>query len=232
MTLPQRQPQTVSAVSWEQFKRSFVWQQGEHVSNVGPTNSGKTTITFELLSRRSHVLFLATKPQDPTLSRYFKAHNYQRIKEWPPSPKATKVALWPPFVDSNSYKTQRAAFHTAINKAFGEGGWCIVIDEAYYLTDDLGLSTEMNMLWSQGRSAGISVVASTQRPRGVPRNMFVQPTHLFSFWFDDEQDIDRIAEIGSSKQQIIQQYVPLLPEHHFLYLRKQSTVSYISQVKR
>lgn len=210
-------------VEWAEFHRYFQrsWHQGEHVSYIGPTGSGKTTLALAILPIRRYVLALATKPKDATMDRLHRADRWPIIKDWPPrrlAPSATRVILWPPFRSPADVANQQVVMHRAITEAFTAGGWTIFADELFYLCKYLGLQRTLEMVWTQGRSVGITLVGGTQRPAHVPLLAYDQATHLF-FWRDnDETNLRRISGLGGLNSQAIRRTVAALPKHHALYL--------------
>lgn len=212
------------SVPWDEFHRYFraSWAQGEHVSYIGPTGSGKTTLALAILPIRSWVLALATKPKDKTMDRLHNAERWPITQEWPPKSRAarsaSRVILWPPFRRPEDVRVQQYVMHKAIVEAFTSGGWTIFADELFYLCKYLGLQRTLEMVWTQGRSVGITLVGGTQRPAHVPLLAYDQATHLF-FWRDnDETNLRRIAGLGGLNSAAIRRTVAALPKHHALYL--------------
>jgi hypothetical protein len=113
---------------------------------------------------------------------------------------------------------QRRVFTDAIEKVFAEGHWDIIIDEGYYFDEVLKMGALLRLLYTQVRSAGISLLLGTQRPAWVPVEVYDQSTHLF-FWRDnDKRNLDRLREISVIHQEAIRQIVPNLEMHQVLYL--------------
>jgi hypothetical protein len=222
---------------WNSFLRQFVWKQGEHVAVIAPTGWGKSTIAFEIIKKRKYVVILGTKPRDKTLSDYIKTNDYEDTQKWPPGDFTNKIALWPRFKTIDSFDTQRSVFKSAINGygkiqgLFQQGGWTIVIDEVMYFREELQLDKEMRMLWTQGRSNDLSVVASAQRPRDIPLLMLNQSTHLFLGRFSDVYEIRRISEIGGEAGEQIKQYLPRLKEYEYFYVNTRTGKTAITKAK-
>lgn len=210
-------------VPWDEFLgRRFKWRQGEHVSLIGPTNSGKTTLAIEILPRRRYVVVVGTKPRDATLSK-LQGRGYEIIREWPEHVATDirpKLILWPPFRRPGDAKRQQREINRAIQEIFAQGSWTVVIDEAFYLSQTLRLRPILEMLWTQGRSIGISVVAGTQRPAHVPLHMYDQATHLFLWRDNDRRNLDRLSEIssGAIDRDSLRELVGSLPKHSTLYV--------------
>src|SRR3954452_15677764 len=60
----------VPFVPWDEFIDDyFIWRQGEHVTLIGPTGSGKTTLTNAILDKRAYILFFSTKQRDDTQAK-------------------------------------------------------------------------------------------------------------------------------------------------------------------
>lgn len=214
----------VHDLAWRQFYPGFAnsWHQGEHVSLIGPTGQGKTTLALELLPIRKHVVALGTKPKDPTLSKLLKNHNYTRIESWNDRKLQERLLLWPRMGHEKDIAKQRREFYTALNAIYREGYWCVYIDEARYLAEMLKLQTMLKLLWTQGRSNKLSIVAGAQRPAFVPPEIFDQSTHLF-FWGDnDEINLKRIGGIGYLNSKMIRELVADLDRYQVLYVNSRT----------
>lgn len=190
---------------------------------VGPTKRGKSTLALELISETFptpwRVVFI-TKARDPTLER-LEAEGYARLPEFIVSDAAVypRVALAPPLrKGARSKSEQREAFRAALEKIFIQGGWLVYLDELLYIADYLGLTDEVELLWQQGRSLGVTVVSSVQRPRGVPLMAYDQAAHLFFFHNPDKQIIKRIDELVTGlDSNLVQEAIISLDFHEVLY---------------
>lgn len=215
---------------WQSFLADvFDWKQGEHVSAVGPTGSGKTTILEAILPFRQWVVVVGTKPKDDNLSRLQK-QGYRRIKEWPPPALCQRVLLWPTFRGRRDLPTQRAVIQAALSDVFARGGWTVNADELAYLCEMLRLELDLKLIWQQGRSSGVTLVGATQRPAFVPLEMYSAATHVFFFRTNDKRDLDRIGGIGSTDPQLIRYYVANLAEHDALYLNTRTGFLCVTRV--
>jgi hypothetical protein len=217
----------VRSIEWRRFLRSLRWQQGDDVTILGPKGSGKTTLELELIKKRACVVLFLTKPRDRVLSAYIKENEYTIYRRWEAHTIEDKIALWPPFDDESSFYKQHIIFREAINGRgrkepgiFKQGGWTIVIDEVLYFTEELKLEPSLRMLWTQGRSNDLTLVAGSQRPRDIPQLMLSQPVHFFLFNVGDDYEVERIAKIITRVSKEIRYIVPRLAKHEFLYVNK------------
>jgi DNA helicase HerA-like ATPase len=211
-------------LSYPEWDEQFVWRQGEHMTAAGQTGSGKTTFMRRLLRRRRYVVVMATKSADSSLYPPLEAEGFKVVTRWDPDPvESPRIIFKPPLRGGVEGKdAQREAFRAALLDVFEtgseEGGWCVYCDEVRYLTEFLNLKTEMELLWLQGRSLGISVVAATQRPVSIPILAF-EAQHLFVWRFSHKPDIDTISHFTGTLSPVVRQTVPRLPKHEVLHVQ-------------
>lgn len=207
----------VDFVPWEYMPSVMEWQQGEHITIIGPTGQGKTTLARQLLPLRTWKLILATKPHDATLERRIKEEGWRRIEEWPPHSSWRNVILWPDVRGGNTAK-QREAINEALKSVYDSGGWTVLIDELWHVTNVLKLERMVQLLLMQGRSLNVSVVVGAQRPAHVPLVVYDQATHLFLFGDKDEANVRRMGGLGYFSRKEIMQEISTLRRHEALYL--------------
>lgn len=208
---------------WSEFLDSFTWNQGEHVTCVGPTGMGKSTLTNAILPRRKYVCVAATKKKDSTIDKLRKEGFKVTDSLGAVHPDVTpRVIFKPKFPSSNARALRVAhaeAFDNLMTHIFESGGWTLVADEVRYLTEFLRLKETFELLLLQGRSLGITVVSSTQRPKHVPLTIYDQASHLFLWRDNDEENLKRIGGLGGElPAKDIKRMVASLPRHHVLYL--------------
>lgn len=173
-----------------------MWNQGEHVSLIGPTGTGKTTLALAILPRREYRCVIVTKPADETVADL---DGYTLLPAWKPNLKKSHAyMLWPNISTMQRQRAQALLIKQALESMYAEGAWCVFADEVSYLARDLHLQRQLKMLWLQGRSIGISMVAATQRPAWVPLEMYSQATHLFLWKDNDARNVRRLVEIGGT----------------------------------
>jgi hypothetical protein len=97
----------------------------------------------------------------------------------------------------------------------------LVVDETFALTDtrppSLDLAPMLKKYWRKARYKGLSVIALTQAPLGVPSEFYHQPTHLYLGRILDKRQQERLREIGGNSK-VIEQTVAELDDYEFLFL--------------
>lgn len=206
-------------VPWDEFLKTLDWKQGEHMTLVGPTGCGKTTLARAVLPRRKYVTIAVTKKKDPSLDK-FKGEGYVERKEFYDTGEVhPRILLKPTMKRLEDRYRQAEVFHAWLESIYRSGGWTAYLDELRYITRTLGLQPVMETLYLQGRALKVTVVGATQRPAWVPREAFSEPTHFFLWRVTDKQDTKRLSEISGrvNVQQLVKE-VGSLGFHDTLYV--------------
>jgi ATP:corrinoid adenosyltransferase len=218
-------------VGWDDFQTYVLdWKQDQHVGMIGPTDSGKSTLTYAILPRRKYTTFFGTKIHDKTLDQFAKSGEYERLTDWPPrvgmhpwkrdatADEMPRRLLWPKAQSLDDVKKMTPVFRRAVNDIYAQGGWCVVWDEFWMQTKILDMDEESRILLQQARSNNISFVMGAQRPSRIPLEMFDQTTHLF-FWRDnDERNLKTMGGIGWLSAGPIRSFVANLDPYQVLYI--------------
>lgn len=213
---------------WDAFLREYPLRlyplkEAQHITLIGRQGSGKTTLAVKgILPLFKYVAVMATKAQDSSLYGPLRRLGYKTSDHPGLDYRKTPKVIFKPALASptkEAIANQREAFRSVLAVIFNEGNWVVYADEIRYLADNLGLSTELETLWLQGRSLKVTMIAATQNPVGIPREAFDQANHLFIWRQTEKQRVDRISEMVGSESDLIRALVPSLPPHEALYIR-------------
>ncbi len=191
------------------------WKQGEHVTIIGPTGQGKTTLALDLMGMRGYPLIIATKPRDTTMER-MRRQGWHTIRKWPPT--RNRTILWPKLTRTTDKPEQARAIREALDNVFVTGGYAVLIDELSYVIDGLKCREQVTQIWQQGRALGISLVTCILRPSHVPLLAYDQATHIIMFRDNDETNLKRMGGLGHWSRAEIIGAVSTLNRHEFLML--------------
>lgn len=207
---------------WDRFRQIVRLRQGEHITIIGTTGSGKTVLARELLKPRSFVAVLGTKNTDSELYGPFEALGYEITDEFDAMPdrEESRIIFRPKIrtPDRKGRDAQSEAFEEMLFEVWAAGSWTVYADEIVTLTKRLNLSVTFEEFWTAGRSEHITVVASTQEPVSIPLLAFTAATHIFLFRNNDRRRIDRMADFSGADRTLVRDLIPLLPRHEFLYI--------------
>lgn len=187
--------------------------EGRNFTLIGAKGSGKTHLSLAVAEFFPYIIVLATKRVDPLVSSlvkdgYHVTGDLEQI-QWAdsdqakrPIPVTRRIVFWPRSPEkatpAQRIEHQSAAMSRALDWADKTGGWAVVIDETIWMQEQLRLQKEMDSLWHQGRTAGLSVIANAQRPARMPRLAFSQADYLFIGKFADRRDIETLRDISSN----------------------------------
>lgn len=231
------EPETLSRAEFlDVFAANY--EPGEHVTIIGPTNSGKTTLVFQMLDKVATpelpAVILVMKPKDATVTTAIKQLGFYRTDKWPPATRRE----WRPWKDNFSRKIRgwvfwprqslsdirrddnmlAYQFGKAMTECYRTGNRIVFIDEAHGVQRDLKLAPEMDAILMRGRSLGCGGWFATQRPRHVTLNMYSMAEHLLLFRTPDERDLKVYTEIGGISQRIIAEAVTDLERFECVYI--------------
>lgn len=170
---------------------------------------------------RLDTVVAATKVKDASLYGPLKRAGYWTTADPELDPDEHNKVIFKPDLSaptSEGRASQQTAFRELLIGIFAQGGWCFYADEVRYLSDYLKLDTELETLWLQGRSLGVTMVVATQRPVSIPLVAFDQAIHLFLWRNSDRQSVQRMAEFTGEHYDLARRLIPTLPHHEALYV--------------
>ncbi len=195
-------------VDWRDLGPQFIEDWGrtpsgafdpEHLTVYGKSGGGKTHFVQTVLQQRaaargSHVVMVVTKRSDKTVA----AMDWPVINRWPPEYGDEQVILWARArgLSVTHLVPQRKVVREFMDSMWQPGANTIVYwDELTYIEKNLKLKNEIETFYREGRTNGITNVASMQRPAYVSRLAHSEAGWTVGFPPKDHDDRDRVAEV-------------------------------------
>lgn len=213
--------------------------QGDHVTILGPTKCGKTTLALDVVEIREYVIGIFTKPEDPILHT-LEGRGWRRTRKLDIQVQNGEVVdkkiAFHPVYSSGTIRERAARQALAVQSAFdyvsAAGRWAVFVDEGVWATEHLGLGKELSSFWYQGRTAEISLILLAQRPAWIPRAAYSQAEHVFFFHTADKDDQKRFADLGGGVNvDVVRALVAGLQRHEFLYVAPHERIMLRSKVE-
>lgn len=245
-TRAEQAPTRIAHIPRDLFlRRYWSYKNGQHVTILGKTGSGKTYLGFQLLdasiSKERPGIVLVMKPRDATVERFQKRLELRRVASWPPPYIRRKVdkprgyVLWPKLGD---FERDDEILHDEFNRCFRESYTqaarrngeprCLFVDELVGVAKELKLEASVNRLYMRGRSLGVGLWAATQRPFNAPLLAYQAPDHIFVASDPDLRNRQRLAEIGGFNTDVLMTITDpdsrVLGKNEFLYLGREDHV--------
>lgn len=220
--------------SYDQYKKYMQsnWKLSEHVGVIAPTGEGKSWIVRDLLLMKKHAVVIATKSKDVTLDRYVKEDHFYKIDSWPPQWYQSHVLLWKKAKELGEFRPQQVLIYFAMNDVYKRGGYVMYFDDLYYVAETLKLKRSIQMLYTQVRSGGVSLIASMQRPSWVPLEAVNQASYLLVGRIESEDDIKRVAAGAGRDWKALKAAIEELQKYEFLLLQKRQDFIHIQRRKQ
>lgn len=231
----------VARMAWSEWFAYFAGayrvtaHSADHVTIIGPTGTGKTTLALELATLRRYKVVLGCKPVDHELAATTKRLGYHRQTsgDLPANASAhPAVVVWPRYRGQSDRPAQRAAFERVFETAFQAGGWHIICEEAPHLVD-LGMRPTLTQHLRMGRSMSSGLILCTQRPRGIPLEAISGASHLILFGNNDDDDLKRLGGMNGVSSKLVRETVAGLGRSYdFLHVDTRTGALAISRFDR
>ena len=209
-------PNDIEVVPRKEFLRQFGkdYQAGQHVTMIGPTQRGKTTLCLQLLkhviSPKLKCVILAGKPpgRDGIMATAPEQLDLTVVEEWPPNAfqklrtRKRNGYMLRPFQTMKDLNKDTVNLRNQYRRAMldcyaapADQPCIIVIDEAHHVQNELKLKDEYEAPLMRGApvDAEWSLI---QRGRFMSYLAYDAPEHLFLFYDPDRSNAARYSDIG------------------------------------
>jgi hypothetical protein len=206
---------------WPAFCASYRFDphDAQHVSLIGPTGTGKTTLALKIARRRHYVGALLVKGRDDIAARELDAAGFRELRAIPPPGRIRRVTIWPRYRGPEDYARQRETLEAAMDRMFRAGVWTCLADEGQHMCERLHMADRVVDWLRLGRTQGNGLILCASRPAWMPRDIYSAPRHLFLFGTNDEADLRSIAGLNGVSNRTVRDVVERLGKtHRVLYV--------------
>lgn len=209
----------------ELFKR-MRWKQGEHVAAIAPTGRGKSVLLRSLCWQRDWVAWLSTKKSDDEYIRMmgmgYERHEKWPIKKPPREQRLQRALIWPKYKKLlDVYDMGSPVFKRLMADVYEDEGWTVVLDDLYFLSEELKCRKEITALNYQVRSLKVSLVSAMQRPKKIPLETWDQSTHLFLRPIGNYDDLMVLRGKIGRDMKLIEGWMSQLREFEWIYFNEE-----------
>lgn len=226
------------------------WQPGDHMTLIGPTGRGKSTLMSQMLPHAQHdsIIILSPKGADPTYSKLGLG-----VKQWPPKQDfwdrlsevfagvpdrhAARPVIWRvevPIKSLQDFERVADAYRKVLQSMIERpqnppDSIAVILDDSRMISDpkqlNLGSLVVGNLLVA--RSKRVSLVNNYQAPRWVPREGLDQGTQILMWRNRDRDVVRRLGEIGDLDLDLIRSGLAGLDYYECLWIDGRSDEVFI-----
>lgn len=208
------------------------WILSEHIGLVAPTGLGKTFIVRDLMNLKKHSVVIATKEKDKSLELYVKEDGFVKRDNWPPDWNESHTLLWRKAKELGNFSEQRILIFYVMNDLYKRGGYVLYFDDLYYVAITLGMRKPVQMMYTQVRSNGVSLISSMQRPTWVPLEAVSQSKYLLVGRIRSDDDIKRTGAGMGQDWRKLKLAIESLKDYEFLLLQDGKDIVHIQKRMR
>lgn len=195
---------------WETFQRRYVAtrDQAQHVTILGPTGTGKSTLAMKVAELRPYMAVLAAKPRDKHMKQMLRQGGFRKMDVLPEAGAGVRRCyIWPPNRGPFDHDRMRSQFAGAFEHAYRVGVWHILVDEAHFMAHRLHLTEHIRDAYQMGRSNGHGIILAAQRPAWLPRDIYSSADHLFLYGTNDSADLKTISGLNGVSDRLVRDTV-------------------------
>lgn len=219
---------SLERVNSADFYKYMNWKQGQHTALIAGTGRGKSVMCRFLAWQRDWVAWLSTKKKDDTYDANLRM-GYERYFTWPiPKPKAKRFGgdspsfqramIWPKYDSLLDVVTVGGpTFRRVLENVYKDEGWCVVLDDLYFLSEKLKLREEITAINYQVRTLGVSLLAAMQRPKKIPLESWDQASHLFVKRLNNYDDLLILRGVIGRNMKLVEHQMRQLGEWDWVY---------------
>ena len=165
----------------------FGIRPNQRVTIIGMTGSGKSQLA-EFLCREFNSLIVLDYKREIEWEGFTLINSEKELAKCGMSPEYNRIIFRIP------YHWDRKEYDAFFQWVLNRGNTRVYIDEGMVIGDNGSFTRHLKLCAVVGRSLGVGLITTVQRPVTIPKFLITDSEHKFIFYLEDDADRERVEQ--------------------------------------